>query len=420
MSSIQSGQNYSANQISNFTRKETQDLDQATRSNQGFQIKGKHFKYTITKNATGGVHVAFKSPWYMTKGQRQTAATKALGLEIAVRARSNHFTQVDVVPTDKANLVGTALNTQLQKLTNERKDREVAVYGKALRSEVQDSLKAQGIKPVTIDKYNEMCGIGWNEAHPVLVDGLLTKLRNGTLSTNLPPQNQVSNDRRQQWAEYLEKNVDRLDVMAKCRTLAQLQDGGDKLAQFLVKNCPPEKMQIGLEAQIKSAPDRQSRLNLIKSTPLFQEMVRAGAHPNYKIPDTTKGLDSVFQTAFFRTTSKMGVEFFASQKVPIAFWTARLGAESDLTPMNPADMQMKPWKDILSRDAGGQQRAESITYSEMRYVGQLKADLTGVQNKGRSTEMAKFQLEHLQGLPVQIYDVEGKSFIELHQNNSPV
>ena len=420
MSGIQAGRNYTAAQITNFNRKDTGDLHQAASTAQGFLIKGKHFKYTVTKNGTGDIHVAVKKPWYMTKGQAQRAATKATGLEVAIKNRGDHFTLVDTEATRKGNKVGTQLNPMLVKLANKGKDPEVAVYGKALRADVQDQLKSQGIKPVTIDKYNEMCGIGWNEAHPVMVDDLLTKLRNGDVSKNLAPQTQVSDGRRLEWAQYLEKNVDRLDVMAKCRTLAQKTDGGDKLAQFLVKNCPPEKMETGLQAKMNSAVDRQGRLDLIKDTPLYKEMIKAGNDPTYVIPPGTKGLDSVFQNAFFRTTSKMGVEFFSAQKMPIAFWTAKLGAESELAPMNPTDMQMKPWKNLENRDAGGQHRAESITYSEMRYVDRLKTNLRGVQGKAGHEEMAQFKLKNVQIFPVQLKDVEGRVFIERHKVNSPV
>lgn len=103
-------------------------------------------------------------------------------------------------------------------------------------------------------------------------------------------------------------------------------------------------------------------------------------------------LDHVSTTAFFRQTSKLGLDFFKANDIPIMFdWADHAG--NDLT-ANEAPINDKWWKDpneALDRHYGA-----SITFSEMRHVkkmeqaGQLKEGSTLLRVAGlREDDLAR-------------------------------
>jgi len=422
---IESGKNYSAQQINTWDRSELGQFKNLAGGESGFVIKGKRFKYTASLKPNGETTITVKAPFLSTKGMKAKANTKANLLANALNNKKQEFEQQDQ-RLQQSNTVKTkGITDKFKNLLQQNgiRDPEVAIYGKGNRSEMKGVLKNAGLTPVTIDEYNKSVGVVWNTATLENVPKFLDALRKKELSANPPKTDEpVSETRRTEWAKYLENNVDRLDVMAKCKKLANKNDQGASLAQFLVKNCQPDKMQGGLANKLKSAGTREAKLDLIKDTDLFKELFKAAKDSNYTIKTNPApmGMDFTFQNAFFRTTSKMGVEFFASQSVPVAFWTAELGYENELGAVNNESLKLKPWKSLDNRvDKTNLSRNEAITYSEMRYVEKLKNNLSNQQNKERSTGMARFSPSSVQVFPILIKENTGGKYLEMHSDKAP-
>ena len=88
------------------------------------------------------------------------------------------------------------------------------------------------------------------------------------------------------------------------------------------------------------------------------------------IPTDVRRFKEVVFTAFFRQTSKLGLEFFRQRGVPILFQWSDYQCRSLLNGSGDREIHDKWWHNGYGGNTRGKQG--SITYSEMRHVGRLE------------------------------------------------
>ena len=74
-------------------------------------------------------------------------------------------------------------------------------------------------------------------------------------------------------------------------------------------------------------------------------------------------------TAFFRQTSKLGLEFFRSKKIPVVFQWSDFNGKSLDNAEGKKEINDKWWLNGYKKSSAG--KYGSITYSEMRHVERM-------------------------------------------------
>lgn len=395
------GKGVSVNEVQNWGEKEVKELDRQMSSG-GMKITGRHFEYTVSEDERGNLEVQVsKTPWYASQAMRERAEGRAdrlfqaLVKNTALQAHNQSVLafKIEQIQKHRTRPVQNRLRSMLP-----QQNPEVAVYGKGSRSNTKIAVafkhNDQRVNVTTIDSYNsEAFGLDARTPATDLL-GVSKKARRGQLTqfTRQRLQHErvfLKPERLTAWASYVEKNVDRIDVMGKVRRLDQLDQQeavksngktGNRLARFVLKNLSggvirndPNFNQQGWE---NATPEE--RFQQIKNLVVFKEIQEIAQKDGReeRIDKLSSGAEQFLQTAFFRQTSKMGLEFFASQGIPVVFELAEMGKHKAVSyPF----IQAKPWRKGELREGFH----EPITYSEMRHVDRLCSDLEYLTNKHR-------------------------------------
>ena len=160
-------------------------------------------------------------------------------------------------------------------------------------------------------------------------------------------------DETKAWGEYLKSNKDKLDPIIKLnKSLSLVESDEDKLKvvkEFCYKNTSSES-------------DVDTLANFILDMILNKNAKDVHDINHYGLPfDITLDFSEMFVKHFFRNTSKLGLEFFASNDIHIVFsWGDGLSGTLDLDVI-----QDKKWKAQQHRFSD---KYEPITFSEIRHV----------------------------------------------------
>ncbi|ALP43629.1 hypothetical protein [Aeromonas schubertii] len=245
-----------------------------------------------------------------------------------------------------------------------------ALYGGTnIRGDMSDALSHLGvskdIKLETIDEYNSALGIAW----PLTIDSYFSTQENaakGLLSNHIKPKelgefasgypSQHTQDKKvewqrervTQWADFLHQNHDRIDILGKLKNKSE-----DEIKSFLTKNVPPYLLEPMSPQEITTLAKELKDISAMPS-PDDRRAALANLGDAYTV-------EKMLNTAFFRQTSKLGLEFFQSTGAKVAFaWQDFDGRE-----VERRDLHTKPWKSGMTR---APDYNEPITYSEMRHV----------------------------------------------------
>lgn len=273
--------------------------------------------------------------------------------------------------------------------------REVFLYG---FSQQRHNLK-QSLAPVlqnqtgaatpstTIDDYNADLGINWGLGFEDYLD-ILDEAKSGTLAERSGKAPRSSTREHRNWAEFLQANPHKLDI-------TRHKDGTPDIgAEFFAKNLstgdPNDYPRMGgpvrdamqdieNDGKLPQGQRRdpaELRMALDAATEQIRGVLAMATDPQIpttekkaaynKLTEDDKGcLDWLTTKAFFRKTSKLGLEFARSQGAPVAFsWRHPFYYEK----LEDA-LREKPWKTL-----GGRGKfAEAITFSEMRKLARLEA-----------------------------------------------
>ncbi|MPM91467.1 hypothetical protein SDC9_138597 [bioreactor metagenome] len=250
---------------------------------------------------------------------------------------------------------------------------------------------------------------------------MMRNIRQGTLRHNPAlakfefDNNTYTAQRSQAWLQLLQQNADKLDIIGRIRSFknapALIQAGASSSwLQFANSHGPHEAVKalvrknlhisqqhdlaalyLSKEPPASSADATQCLEHcvdhLAKALMQFEEGLSKGLSPGAahaealkEFPDTftekekmelSLVLDDVVRCAVFRQTSKLGLEFYRQQSIPVVFqWRNHQGIENSAQVSGPGGSSMNWW---FHGFTSGVSQMMPITLSEQRKVQKMEA-----------------------------------------------
>ncbi len=304
---------------------------------------------------------------------------------INIAHRLNTSLSLGVSKLDNLKGVVANLQSRSKEPTNNGELKQIATYGGTqardrMIAELKVAATGNPAKFVTIDEYNACLGLSAN-SNAEDFRQLIQDIREGNLEDRIEHNLgeiesfagdyisqgmsreeaiDVQKSKVKEWASFLTKNVDRIDVFANV-----LKQSDSELRAQITKNYNSTEA---------------NRIDPEKIRNAAQKAVSGQALTVGRGGDIGSG---IFVTEFFRQTSKLGLEFFAEQGVPVVF--AYNSLDNSGSVMDVRAIKTTPWKEGGYRDGQGSFN-EGITYSEMRHVERL-------MNKLRKEEYTQAPLD---------------------------
>jgi insecticidal toxin complex protein TccC len=254
----------------------------------------------------------------------------------------------------------------------------VAVYGLSDgRKEENTNIIASRDIPITIDQLNRNLGITESsygiDKFPQIMENIDSGSRVAGASTieGRFPKNEGNAGRLGvedvltiKWAKFLLQNIEKINVNKRItdkrsehRSLrAWIAGDAKKIHQYAHKNLAPHY--------------RESR-----DTKYYDNLFENASKGESLDEDAQLLLDSIATTDFFRQTSKLGIDFFIKERIPIHF-THSIGP--NMRCFTHDEAMMKPYKKLNERqDADGDPAAyaEPVTFSEYRHATKRNSPL---------------------------------------------
>ncbi len=289
--------------------------------------------------------------------------------------------------------------------------KEIAVYGFSnIRAENAQGLEENhNVTYAMIDEYNTGIGVAPNSLGLVKIGKRLESIKNGTCKID-PPQDGYTPEKLTQWMKFLQRpeNFKKINIMGRLREyvgIANHPTRADKKATgwrgefarnglekamvaFVRKNLPGDGLKLDMDPMghnvlevnddiVSLLADTLSLIVTKGNENLTEEQVKeflreAAADCGMKLEEPheyalQEALDLIVSTAFFRQTSKLGLEFFKETKTPVLFyWTNYKG---QTVPENNRALSNKWWKNPA--ESINKHYGASITFSEMRHVQKM-------------------------------------------------
>lgn len=260
----------------------------------------------------------------------------------------------------------------------------VATFGlEKKRLELANLVREIGLENSTsIDRYNKKIGITfqnseWKSCGISEEEVFFTRVKNIVeIVASLPEKASSKSLKRKYcaWANYLYDNKEKLDPIIRIKTLLTQTVGNgnkDNLEQFIIKNSKAdanlEEMQIHFRYLIME-------LGCTNSAEVQQALLSYYNQKRESLLSPANYLDMahLFNFHFFRNTSKLGLEFFASRGYDITFaWNTK-----EDNKFNLAEVMDTPWKRGVKRYG----IHELITLSEIRSILRDKKGLYNSNN----------------------------------------
>ena len=343
---------------------------------------------------TGGLRAIFSR----NRQDIQQALESQMKELLSTQAK-DYYTKLNMAAQTHATLKG---DQRIAQSETQKPDSWVAGYGfteprLTMQESVATSQQTLFPKNTTVDAMNTAMGIVPHSFNARRLADTLTQIRDGNLAYTTIPSGELKGQDDpalcQEWKLFLSRpaNVERLDIFGKMHSfLAEARSDKDIPELSSWARLVREKgEQAAVEAFIKK------NLPMDFTQPIFaqympQDYVRTVAKAvlgylgNHERTDATavqevytqlqqqdRVLADVFDaftiTACFRQTSKMGLEFFAEQRVPVVFaWSTYRGVGMTNQDMPSTD---KWWRLDGPVPQG---KFEPITHSEMRYVQRME------------------------------------------------
>ncbi len=304
-----------------------------------------------------------------------------------------------------------AVTSGEEHFTEAQKKHPVATFGlsEERKELAKFARKKLGLETLTlIDKYNEKIGIIFQPKDWELLGISQKELFQSCLENiieivdNLPENvsRQSHNPKFFAWADYLYANKEKVDPIIRIRTLltqSEADGNRDNLEQFVIKN---SRLDANIGEMIKHLEYLVLDLGCTNSAEVHQALLSYQNEKGESLLSPANYLDfaRLINNHFFRNTSKLGLEFFASRGHDIAFaWN-----KGDDTKFDLGEVMDKPWKRSLHR----YDVKELITFSEIRslirnkkrlfdfnnvfklYISDIKAEIAPSLTSGKWVDLA--------------------------------
>ncbi len=380
-------------------------------------IKVNRNTFNVSVSAGGDVSVSFKGGLFnIFRGKTKSRLLDQIKAQVdgwkAATAKPDENALKDTIAASTDKALGKAFGAAPGMDAVDGQGAEVAVYGFSnIRQDNYDSAMSHNIKYSMVDDYNRYIGISPRAITAHSINNVIKDLQDNPdqvfdKSTDIPRENLL------EWRHFLGRpeNIKKIDILGRIREYIEIgvnptradkkltgwkgefaRSGAEKgLQAFVRKNIPGDSKMIEVydddnakvnvsitDAHIAVLADAlyflvtQDVENI--TTPLVNGcLVEAAKENGMQLSQTemqalNEVVDSIIGNAFFRQTSKLGLDFFREKGIPVMFyWTNHQGYS--MPDENPA-LGKKWWKDLNAsiQDHYG----AAITFSEMRHVQKM-------------------------------------------------
>ncbi len=246
-------------------------------------------------------------------------------------------------------------------------------------------------KGTMIDTYNALLGISTESLDKKFMS-IVKAIKNKTIGNGakIDPGQPYDKKTAKDWKEFLCKNADRIDIFKKVDKYisegfvtggkhkktgwaheARMYGQDKMISAFISKQLKPDEREDITKDDMKAMVET------------FKECIKEnnkGALDDKKLnsiikkhlgnsEDKTVFFKKALANAFFRQTSKLGLEFFRSKKIPVIFQWSDFNGKSLNNAEGKKEINDKWWLNGYNKSTAG--KYGSITYSEMRHVERL-------------------------------------------------
>ncbi len=380
-------------------------------------VKVNHNTFKVTISATGDVNVSFNKFGFFNIFRSDSKNRLAEQIRSQIDKWKTNIAEpdIDALKTTIANDTSKKL-AKYYDVNNETgyadvRNNEIAVYGfsnlRAMNAE--DLVENHNVSYSMIDDYNRGIGIKPGALGLLKLGENLNNIKNGTCDIN-PPEEDYSVDKITKWMNFLRRpeNFRKIDILGRLREYIAIathptkddkqatgwrgefaRNGLDKAMEIFVrKNLPGEGLKIDMDAMGNNVleindnlvPLLADALKLIATKgngnlteELVESCIREAARDGgLEVEDPhvyalKEALNLIVDTALFRQTSKLGLDFFKETNTPVMFyWTNHKG---HTLPNNTRTLNDKWWKN--TDESIKKHYGASITFSEMRHVQKM-------------------------------------------------
>ncbi len=408
-------------------------------------LNGKDYKVTVNN---GSVDVnrshrslwgSFKGMFYSNKTQTCDAIAERILKDLRHAAMSEN-TKKTVSAMDKQGVLGNSREIVHYGFSDNRS------YGELGVAELERELPGKKFNITTIDDYNACTGIFCDENKATTyIFNAIEMIKSGNydffheLANSKDPQHKMDNkaltemqqkypiDKLQKWGAFLTKNADRADIIGKLYNYLTMPGNArdlkktgwahefaknpDKaLQKFVMKNLghgasivpgDVEKLAGLLKKYVTEIGSKQTTEE--KAAALKEFMSKNFPKDIHVVEQDREELGSgsslhslfntVLNTAFFRQTSKIGLDFFRQEKTPVMFQISDFRGKTDASKIkkipNSGDERFsdarlnidsmgnlsdKWWKKTSTADFDPNLNCAPITHSEIRHLAKITTE----------------------------------------------
>ncbi len=276
---------------------------------------------------------------------------------------------------------------------------EVAVYGfdsvrnaniDILGNAIKNSSEQRNVTFSTIDLYNRGIGITWDSIAFESLSGFIQDIKSGTIAIG-QNSSSIPRDKLSAWAKFLQRpgNLEKIDIFGRLGDYVSIGDSPSRAQKKLpgwkgefARRGTQEAMEAFVRKNLTSDIKYMGATDddIPRVAKALIELAR-GNHPT--IDGDTKGImNEVVKTAFFRQTSKLGLNFFKEKGTPVMFYWMNFTGFS--MPDNNSTLSDKWWHNPDAKISD--HNVVYVTFSEMRHVQKMQispADYRGVGTVGK-------------------------------------
>ena len=402
---IKSGVDQNVKHVAQVNLRDMLDLAKPLEE-QSFLLQVNHNTFKVSIDEKGTLDVGFKGGWFNgwrkeTRNRLQSLLTEQLK-DIAGRYAAANGDKFETLKANTLHEVETRFGAD--------STQEVAMYGfKHVRSAVMKPAYIHNITATSIDNYNQGLGIMWTAISIDTVDTVVDGLRKNETPGPRPgyqPTGGVSLERLPRWGRFLHENADKLDIFGRINGYIEAagnksryrnatgwkgeaaRRGIEKMMESLVrKNIGTNQVLAGLhftsdkdikavaKTLVEVAKNKARNLD-VDWRDILKRKLREVGYSKKEIESTFlfDGIqtlcEDVVRVMFFRQTSKLGLDFFKKEGVPVMFqWSTHKGISME----NAGNtLKNKWWQD--NSDSIRNHIGAAITFSEMRHAEKMMAD----------------------------------------------
>ena len=381
--------------------------------------------FAVSVLADGNVSVNFKGGFFnLLRGKTRERLANHIRAQVdawkAATAKPDEGALKTTIAGNTEKAIGTLFPAESGNI--DAHGAEVAVYGfSTVRQANFESAEKLNIKYSMIDDYNAGLGLRPQTVTLPNIAKRLEEIRSGSCNFQAKHSG-IPKEKLNAWLQFLQRpeNMKKLDILGRLREYITIGDkpskadkkltgwkgefarGGSKLAleSFVRKNLPGECLNTELdEGGTFRITDIHVKLlakalNYLvtqfegkeNNASVNGSIVQAAEDLGMELDDEEVlalniALDGIVGNAFFRQTSKMGLDFFRENKIPVMFYWTNYQGQS--MPDDNRAVTGRWWKD--AGDSVQNHYGASITFSEMRHVQKM----TRLEQDGEQMNFAK-------------------------------